>query len=156
VIHTNRPAFDRFRVEGLETVHDARHYDPAAEICFRLTHKDVYLGCFENGYVAAAVNGLRAGQPLSFSYDHEGRPQVRLPNGYHFRFSRRFEKKLAAHVKAGYAITAVSVHFIVYWRDAEEHREHKVVLPLVTMGKRGAWVRLPSFLQRGAGGGPPP
>jgi ATP-dependent DNA helicase RecQ len=136
VVHTNGPAFDQFRVEGLETVHDAGPYAPADQICYRLTHEDVYLGGFRNVKVAAAVDGLRSGQPLPFGYDGEGRPFVRLTNGCTFRFSYQFESKLAAQGKAGYVITGVSVHFIVYWRDAEENREHKVVLPLVTLAKR--------------------
>jgi ATP-dependent DNA helicase RecQ len=136
VIHTNRPAFDRFRVEGLETVHDGRPYAPAEEVCYRLTHEDVYLGGFRHPKVAAAVDGLRAGDSLPFGYDPDGRPLLRLPNGCTLRFSHRFEATLAAQVKAGYVLTAVAVHFIVYWRDAEAGHEHKVLLPLVTMGKR--------------------
>ncbi|HEX8532421.1 MAG TPA: ATP-dependent helicase, partial [Cytophagales bacterium] len=136
VIHTNRPSFDRFRVEGLETVHDGRRYAPAGEVCYRLTHEDVYLGGFRHPKVAAAVDGLRAGDPLPFGYDPGGRPFLRLPNGCTLRFSYGFEATLAAQAKAGYAITAAAVHFIVYWRDAEAGREHKVLLPLVTMRKQ--------------------
>jgi hypothetical protein len=106
VIHTNRPSFDRFRVEGLETVHDGRPYAPADEVCYRLTHEDVYLSGFRHPKVAAAVDGLRAGASLPFGYDPDGRPFLRLPNGCTLRFSYGFEATLAAQAKTGYAITA--------------------------------------------------
>jgi hypothetical protein len=61
---------------------------------------------------------------------------VRLPNGHHFCFSRSFEHTLAAQAKMGYTVTSVAVHFIVYWRSAKTGGEHKVVLPVVTMGKQ--------------------
>jgi ATP-dependent DNA helicase RecQ len=136
VIHTNGTAFDRFRVEGLETLQDAHPYTPADQICYRLTHEDVYLGGFRHPKVAAAVDGLQAGQPLPFGYDPDGRPFLRLPNGCTLRLSYQFESRLAVQRKAGYEITGALVHFIVYWRDAEADCEHKVVLPLVTMGKQ--------------------
>jgi ATP-dependent DNA helicase RecQ len=136
VIHTDGPAFDRFRVEGLETTHDGRPYAPAEQVCHRLTHRDVRLGDFETVAAAAGVSGLQPGQPLGFGYDHRGHPQVRLPNGHHFCFSRSFEHTLAAQAKMGYTVTSVAVHFIVYWRSAKTGGEHKVVLPVVTMGKQ--------------------
>jgi ATP-dependent DNA helicase RecQ len=133
-IHTNGSAFDHLEADNLEREHDSRVHTPSNEISLSLTHEDMYLGGFKHPKVAVAVNGLYSGQSLAPG--HDGRPLVRLPNGCSLRFSHGFEEKLAGYRQAGYMITGVTVHFIVYWRDVEEDREYKVVLPRVTLEKQ--------------------
>jgi ATP-dependent DNA helicase RecQ len=127
IIHTNGEGFEGIRVENMETLYDTGAHQPAREISFHLSLRDVYLNAFRNRATANAVIQLQAGQSLTPG--HDGRPFIELQTSSPLRYSRTFEEVLNKKLREGYLLTEVAVNFQVYWRDSEAGKEYRVLLP---------------------------
>jgi ATP-dependent DNA helicase RecQ len=94
-------------------------------LSIQLTHKDVWLGFFKSRQ--RLISNLVAGDEL-LTVDHECRTadgQVVL------RFSRLFQETIDSLNRQGYVLKGAKISFVVWWKDEDDDREIRIVLPQV-------------------------
>jgi ATP-dependent DNA helicase RecQ len=125
MIHYNGDYFQPINTENLEYLKDEKSYPEAQELPLELTHRDVYLGYFDQVSVQQLISGLRSGSPLTIQEDGlaNSKGQTIL------RFSQKFKEKLVERSKKGYRLSGASVNFILYWKNDKTGREPRIVLP---------------------------
>lgn len=123
VIHLNGNYLDKFQTEEIERIHNNDIFQPPGELALHLSHKDLYLGYFE--YIEGRVNELTSGDRLGVSTEGCCNEKGKLV----LKFSKKFLEKLSELKAAGFEMKEAKVNFIVYWKDDEQDKEVKIVLP---------------------------
>lgn len=134
VIHCNNDVVNCLQLGGIQWYNDNCTYNSPDEIMLQLTHRDVFLGFFEN--CQQTVCGLQAGMPLQLQADGLSV----ACNGAVFpvlKYSRGFAEKLEKLCRLGYQPSAAEVRFIVMWRGKESPREVAIVLPMLILRREG-------------------
>jgi ATP-dependent DNA helicase RecQ len=134
VIHTNTSYFDSFNVENMIKEKDPSHYEAPQKIILQCSMEDVWLGYFKNSAVIRNVNKLASGDKLAVARDdpfkfvnESGNPVLKLSTQFKEKIRTLFEKGYhVAHCKAGY---------IIIWKDKEDLKNYRVVLPDIILKK---------------------
>ena len=99
-----------------------------------LGHKDINLGSQKYYKTGNRIKTLNSGEELLKDTVHfTDNSALGLANkhkGNVLLFSKHFmEKKYISFIKDGYQLLSGRVEYLVYWYDAQEDKEHKIVLP---------------------------
>jgi ATP-dependent DNA helicase RecQ len=136
VIHTNSSYFDPFNVENMIKEKDTSGYETPQKIILQCSMEDVWLGYFKSSAVIKNVNKLTAGDKLAiarndrFKFINEsGNPVLKLSTQFKERISTLFEK--------GYHVDSIKAGYIIVWRDKEDMKNYRVVLPDIILKKTG-------------------
>ncbi|QHT66184.1 hypothetical protein GXP67_05620 [Rhodocytophaga rosea] len=103
------------------------------KLSLHLTHKDVYLSYFKSTSVAAAIDLMLAGEKLSLEED--GSTLTNAKGKKVVTLSKEFQKRIKQQIRAGYQIKDMEANFIVYWKDPEDTKEYKILLPKLMLSK---------------------
>ena len=140
-IHCNSSFFDDFKTNKLKienyigTTEQPNHFE------ILLGHKDIYLSSQKHYQTSNRIHTLKSG-------DHLIKDTVEFPTntalglaknnrGNVLLFSKQFiEAKYNTFVKDGYQLSSGIVEYLVYWYDAKEDKEYKVVLPRLKFIKK--------------------
>lgn len=134
-IHTNTAHFDDLRADAMTMEVDHTRYAAVKEVSLHLTHKDVYLNFFKSTSVAAAIDSMLAGEKLSLEED--GYTLTNARGNKVVTLSKEFQKRIKVQIERGYCIKAIEVNFIVYWKDPEDKKEYKILLPQLLLTQVG-------------------
>ncbi|TXD83230.1 RecQ family ATP-dependent DNA helicase [Subsaximicrobium wynnwilliamsii] len=140
-LHCNSSFFDEFDTNSLSvtkfegTTEQPKHFEVI------LGHKDIYLGSQKYSKTVNRINTLKSGDQLindSVQFtDNIAIGCAKQDGGNVLLFSRDFmAKKHDTFIKDGYQLANGSVAYLVYWFDAKEGKEYKVVLPKLMFEKR--------------------
>jgi ATP-dependent DNA helicase RecQ len=124
-IYYNNNLFDQFKkYTWIENSYDNLSYDEPEQIILQLSHKDVFLGYFDNDFVQNIIQKRRSGDPLyvkgQYLFDDE---DYRIA-----KFSKACSARINNLMSQGYSIDYVNIRFIVYWKNQEE-KELLIILP---------------------------
>jgi ATP-dependent DNA helicase RecQ len=133
IIHTNTSHFNKFHVSYLKILIDTNLYQEPKDLYLYLNHRDVFLNCFKHRLVAYAIDKMRAGEKLHIEID--GHTLTDSSSKKVGVLSKEFQKTLKKHIEDGYEIKDIEVDFIVYWKDAADNGEYKVLLPKFALTK---------------------
>ncbi|RYY65863.1 MAG: RecQ family ATP-dependent DNA helicase, partial [Chitinophagaceae bacterium] len=128
-IHYNARYLQEPRLEEVHYAEDANPYPEPDQVALFLTHRDVWLGYFEN--IQHRIRNLSSGSPLQILQDG-------LANGKGeqvVKFSKQFCDSLAVYANKGFRITQARVNFLVYWKHEEKGKEWVVVLARMILRK---------------------
>lgn len=128
-IHYNGTYLKKMINEDCNYSYDKTAYPDIDQVSILLNHKDVNLGYFE--YVQRRINALESGSNLSILENGLGNSNNEKVIG----FSKKFNDSLAEWQKKGFHIDQATVNFIVYWKDEEENKELKIILPQLVLKK---------------------
>jgi ATP-dependent DNA helicase RecQ len=123
VIHTNGAAFDAIKIPGVEVLENSEAWALPKLIAVTPGHREVYLGYFP--FVQHRVEALASGQPLKPHAEGLADEEGRLV----LKFSRSFQEKMEDYLRMGYTLREARVNFLVFWKNREDDREYRVVLP---------------------------
>ena len=139
-IHCNASFFDNFRTDKLEisnfkgTTTQPQHFE------IILGHKDIYLASQKYNTTAATINTLTSGELLKkdtvqFS-SNTALGLAKMNTRNILVFSKSFiEYKYNTFLKDGYQLSNGNVEYLLYWYDASEAKEYKIVLPKLRFEK---------------------
>lgn len=130
-VHTNSDYFKDLPVD--KYVVDNNQYDYPHEVALQLSHRDMYLGFFDN--IKQEVLALRSGTPLDY---HSPYFYIKNSNKIVGKASKRMLDTLCKWQHAGYEPVEAKVRFVVAWRPKEDkHSEHEtaVLLPDMVLRK---------------------
>jgi ATP-dependent DNA helicase RecQ len=128
-IFTDTPLFASLSCDGLARLENRLPCGEPDELPCYLTHRELNLGYFK--FVQARLESLAPASPL-------------VPNGDGIadehgcsvlKFSKRFTVELEERRAKGYVPVAAAVNFFVWWKDKESGKEHKILLPEITLRK---------------------
>jgi ATP-dependent DNA helicase RecQ len=129
-IHTNSDMFENFDVQKHA---DSNQYEMPNEIVLQLSHRDVNLGFFKSR--KKDVLSLRAGQKLRFNDNYLYDIKSNIPV---CQLSQKIQGELTLWNEKGYAVSDVTIRFVVAWRPKDapkEEKEHAVLLVDLTLTK---------------------
>lgn len=109
--------------DDLERHYDQHSYLPPSNFPLALNHRDVWLGFFHN--CQRQLEALISGDALSV--DSEG--CLNSDNKRVVKFSKSFTNKLIAVKERKYEPKYAKVKHIVYWKNEDQEREIKILLP---------------------------
>ncbi len=123
VIHYNGNYFESIKTDNLERRFCKESYPQPSEFPLALSHKDVWLGYFQN--CQRQLESLTSGDALIV--DNEG--CIDSDKKRVLKFSKHFIKKLAAMKESKYEPKSAKVRHIVYWKNENDEKEIKILLP---------------------------
>ncbi|WP_166962043.1 RecQ family ATP-dependent DNA helicase [Yeosuana marina] len=133
-IHCNSTFFDGFKTDKLEITNFVGKTSKPDHFELILGHKDIYLSSQKYSQTIRRINTLKSGDSLK-------KDVVQFPNntalglskmegGNILIFSRNFtDTKYKTFINDNYQLDDGNVEYLVYWYDAQEEKEYKVVLP---------------------------
>lgn len=124
-IHYTGAYLQSFRVDEFSYTKDATIYPEPKQIAIYLTLKDVYLGYFE--FVHQRLKGLSSGDKLTILPEGLGNAKNELL----LKYSKGFAAKLNNYISKGYIPANAHVNFIVNWKNENNDKESKIVLPVL-------------------------
>lgn len=128
-IHYNGNYLQPYTDDQIDYYHDTEKYSEPDQISIWLTHKNVQLGYF--AYVQHKIRTLSSGASLVVLNDGLG-----TPNGQQIvRFSKAFSAELAERARLGFRVTDARINYILFWTDKDTQKEHKIILPQLTLSK---------------------
>ncbi len=126
-IHLNNDIINNLDARNLSVIKDNNGYTTQETIVLQLTHKDVWLGFFDNNFRQDLIKHLQSGDELIYRnnvcYNFDNREIL--------RFSKAFIAKLEELQNKDYIISEVKINFIVFWENEETEKEIKIILPEV-------------------------
>ena len=128
-IHYNGDYLKGITAKELIHNNDTNDYPEPEQITLQLTHKDVYLGFFENAQ--AEISNLFSGSILNIGLEE-------LRNNFDkpvLKFSKKFSEELSEKLRRGYKLKGAKVNFKVYWLNAKTGNEIQIILPEITLLK---------------------
>lgn len=133
-IHCNASFFDTFKTNKLKTIVFTGQTTQPDHFELILGHKDINLGSQKYYKTGNRIKTLNSGEELLKDTVHfTDNSALGLANkhkGNVLLFSKHFmEKKYISFIKDGYQLLSGRVEYLVYWYDAQEDKEHKIVLP---------------------------
>ncbi len=126
-IHGNGSYFEALWCNGLKRVYDHQQHESPRELTLHLSHKDLNLGYFF--YVQPAVSALRSGHALQVC--EQGCKNER--GQWVLKFSKQFIERVQGLQQLGFEMVNASVGFVVWWYDANQEQEVRIVLPKVCL-----------------------
>lgn len=130
-IHLNGLHLNYINTESVERTEDSDRYGQPDELCLHLSHKDVWLGYFVNRQwsLEKLVSGDELRVEGDTCFNRQNRPVL--------KFSQHFcSSRLEPLLQRGYDLQSAKVNFIVYWKNQEEDKEIKIILPELKLVKR--------------------
>ena len=128
-IFTDTTLFDTLSCEGLARLENRLPCGEPDELPRYLTHRELKLGYFE--FIQTHLDSLTPASTLvphaDGIADERGRPVL--------KFSNRFLAELEERKAKGFVPVAAAVNFFVWWKDKETGKEHKILLPELTLKK---------------------
>jgi len=122
-LYLNGDYLEGITVPDMERVEDCQVYQPAKDILVPLTMKQIYLNHFKG--IQWHIDRLVSGQSLKIveggCLNDKG---IRV-----IQFSRDFAEFIVQQKSKGFVLQKADVNFIVHWRDLENNKEYKIVLP---------------------------
>ncbi len=131
-IHLNNNIFDNYRINNIVSEFDITDYSEQEIIVLQLTHKDVWLGFFDNNYRQKLLKKLQSGDKLIY----KNNACFNNDNKEILRFSTAFSNKLEDLKKKNYAISEVRINFIIFWKNEKSGNEIKIILPEIYFIKK--------------------
>lgn len=129
IILTHSPVFDTLHANDIQRITESQQTDTPAEFPVFLSLSDIHLGA--SAALARAIEKARSGDWLQA--DDEG---MMLADGRGaVVFSKKFISQLLVHKRRGYRPTGGRIEFIVWWRDLNTEREHRIILPSLTLSR---------------------
>lgn len=129
-IHINSSFLNHIKVEELYVTDDTNQFSQPNEISLHLNHGDVWLSYFEGKQYL--ISELRSGDALIVS----GKGCLDSKRREVLKFSKRFQKQIAANKERGYMISGANVNFIIYWYQEEKEQEIQIILPEVIFERK--------------------
>jgi ATP-dependent DNA helicase RecQ len=130
-IHYNGPYLRNIICNNLVYSNDSFLYPAPQHISCMLSHKDVWLGYFEN--VQHKLANVESGSPLSLA---DGGLKNR--NGdIVLKYSKKFTEQIANYKLQGYCLSEAKANFVVYWNKSDT-RELNILLPELTFKLSGS------------------
>lgn len=127
---------------GIRWLHDATRYPMPEEIVLPLTHRDVWLGFFEQEGRSDIAGTLRSGDKLRMTienYRNGGRIFFSVTvNSVSKRIaccSKIFYEKLFEQQRKGYQPKEAKVLYVLAWKDKENGQEYNIILPIIRLKK---------------------
>lgn len=139
-IHCNSAFFDEFDNNGLSVIKFEGTTEQPKHFELILGHKDINLGSQKYSKTINEISTLKSGDQLkndSIQFtDNLAIGLAKQNGGNVLLFSREFiNKKYNIFIKNGYQLSNGSVEYIVYWYDAKEDKEYRIVLPKLKFEK---------------------
>lgn len=122
-IHLNSNFLDGIRVDGLTRIEDREVHLPPSLLAMHLTHKDIWLGFCKNKQYH--ISKLVCDDSLNM-YNDECTNKYGDPI---LKFSKHFTEVIEEYQQKGYMLKEAKVNFILYWRNPDDDKEIKIVLP---------------------------
>jgi len=122
-IHHNSNFFDKFRTEGLVSIVDKNSYLPTDKLSMQISFPDVFLGYFKTRQLQ--INRLIAGDNLIIAKDGCTNNNGEMV----LKFSKKFNETIAQLNEQGYQLKNGRINFIIYWKDPDEEKEYRIILP---------------------------
>jgi ATP-dependent DNA helicase RecQ len=126
-IHYTGVYLQSFRVDELSYLRDGNSYPEPRQIVLNLTLRDVNLGYFE--FVQHRLRDISSGDKLIILPEGLGNEQSELV----VKFSQKFKESLSLYHSAGYRLADARANFIVYWKNENNEKESKIILPEPTL-----------------------
>ena len=123
VIHCNGNYLESIKTDNLDRRFCKESYPQPPEFPLALSHKDVWLGYFQN--CQRQLESLTSGDALIV--DNEG--CMNSDKKRALKFSKHFIKKLATLKESKYEPKSAKVRHIVYWKKENDEKEIKILLP---------------------------
>ncbi len=124
-IHLNNNILNGLHAEGFSLISDTNDYLALETVVMQLSHRDIWLGFFNNNSTQKFIKKLQSGDKLIFRdnrcYD-SGMQEI-------IRFSKAFVTRLDEWRSEGYQISGAKVNFIVFWKGEDMEKEIKIILP---------------------------
>ena len=139
-IHCNASFFDNFKTDKLEISNFNGKTTQPQHFEIILGHKDIYLASQKYNTTAATINTLISGEILKkdtvqFS-SNTALGLAKMNTRNILIFSKSFiEYKYNTFLKDGYQLSNGNVEYLLYWYDAAEAKEYKIVLPKLRFEK---------------------
>ena len=139
-IHCNSSFFDEFGNNPLSVINFEGIIEQPKHFELILGHKDIYLSSQKYHKTATAISSLKSGESLKKdTVQFSNNLAIGLAKEDHrnvLLFSKSFmTKKYDAFISDGYQLSNGNVEYLVYWYDAKEDKEYKVVLPKLRFDK---------------------
>ena len=139
-IHCNSPFFDGFNPNLSSIVNFEGETEQPDHFELILGHKDIYLSSQKYYRTINRINSLKSGDPLIYDSvqfsDNVAIGLAKSGGGNVLLFSKEFmNKKYNIFIRDGYQLSGGNVEYLVYWYDAKEDKEYKVVLPKIKFQK---------------------
>jgi ATP-dependent DNA helicase RecQ len=140
-IHCNSSFFDDFNTNKLSVIKFEGNTEQPEYFELILGYKDINLGSQKYSKTLNSIETLTSGAQLKNDAvkftDNIGLGLAKQEGGNVLLFSNAFmNKKYNTFVKDGYEMSNGRVEYLVYWYDAKEDKEYKVVLPKLKFDKK--------------------
>ncbi len=126
-IHYTGTYLQPFRVNDISFAKNSNSYPEPMQIAIYLTLRDVQLGYFE--YVQHRLKDLSSGDKLTILPEGLGNAKNELL----IKYSKGFAAKLNNYISKGYITANAHANFIVYWKNENNDKESKIVLPVLLL-----------------------
>jgi ATP-dependent DNA helicase RecQ len=140
-LHCNSSFFDEFNSNRLSITNFEGNTEQPKHFELILGHKDINLGDQKFSQTLKRIETLKSGDILKCTSvqfnDNIAVGLAKQEGGNVLLFSREFMiKKYNTFVEDGYQLVGGSVEYLVYWYDAKDDKEYKVVLPKLKLEKK--------------------
>ena len=131
-IHTNQNYFDSIRANNLCFVDNKTQGREIKQLIIQLTLKDISLWfCKKYSNQAAQI---MSGDKLEISKDdpnilHDKRRRAFI------KYSKFFQCEYEKLLEKGYSVKNIEVGYVVVWRDKDDNKEYRVILPRIEFGR---------------------
>lgn len=134
-IHSNSSHSLKFKgIPNCSYSYIDKNFDVPDEILIQLGHRDVYLSRFKHNNKQTIIKKIISGEQLftgpigDILYSNSGREIL--------TFSTKFYSDIQAKwLNKGYNILTAQAQFILLWKDKEEDKEYRIVLPSLRLKK---------------------
>jgi ATP-dependent DNA helicase RecQ len=131
-VHLNNNILDGIKAENILIETDSNIYEKQEMIAFQLTHRDIWLGFFDNKKRQQLISELQSGDKLFY----KDNSCFNYRNQEVLRFSKAFIKKMDLIKNKNYEVSEIKINFILFWLKPEEKKEIKIILPLIYLKKK--------------------
>jgi ATP-dependent DNA helicase RecQ len=125
-IHTNQDYFDRCVTKNFVIRYDDKKYEKPEELALQLSLKDVNLNSQKKKN--ENIKRIYAGDCLYMDEFNILKDANKL---VFIKFSKEFERKHVQLMEKGYMVKTAEAGFVVLWKDRDDEKEYRIVLPRV-------------------------
>lgn len=122
-IHYDGNYLQSYSIEDLVYKEDRNVYPEPQRITIYLTLRDVRLGYFE--FVQHRMANLQSGTSLTILEEGLGNSKGELI----CKFSKKFHDYIKPFYEKGYRLVAAKVNYVVFWKNEDNGKESKIILP---------------------------
>ncbi|MBF0274128.1 MAG: RecQ family ATP-dependent DNA helicase [Nitrospinae bacterium] len=135
VIHTNQSFFDAAFPEKENISFDKKSYEPPNCLVKQMNLSDVRLSFFKGNKQKENIKKVKPGDKLSI-FDNQPDIFHHKEYGEVCQFSKAYNEQLQLLIKKGYRVTDIEIDYLVVWKDKEENKEYRIVLPKLILYRK--------------------